>query len=221
VVVRGENGREWEGVEDDPAELAHAAGVVVGVYSLARNVRSEEGRSPPAHRLAIAELARNEALRRGISVHALLVNSTSEAFAFTRGRYGRQTGRWAATTLDPRACDVVAATLALYEQSRLLPLDATKYFDPKAQDARSGRAYTDWVLQKWTREGHEWIGPVRGIDPWGLMVFRKVGAGADPTAAQRIIADGRAGRSTVGAGGGGAATMAMAMLALAGKVLLG
>jgi len=209
-------------VATSPAELARQAGLVVGVYTVARNVRSEEGRSAVAHRLAVAEMARNKALKVGYSVTRLLTERTSKDYRFTRGHYGRQRGHWAATTLDPRECDVVTAHIALYERSRLLPTTADKYYDPRASDGGSGgKRWTDRVLDKWTGEGNEWIGPVvydgqELLDPYGLMVFHKV-KDPDPTAAREAIQRGRDGfkpSEQPRRGGGGA------LLCLLGLVVL-
>jgi len=203
--------REWKGVLTDPEELARDAGVVKGIYSVARCVRSEEGgeeKTEVAHRLAVAEMVRNKAINVGSDVNSLLTTRTVSTYAYTRGHYGQQSGRWAATLRDPKVTDGVCAELALYQQTRLLPTTADKFFDPRVMDNgwQDGRKLTrdaPRVIRDWGSEGYQWIGPVFAgdvevLDPYGLMCFERVRGKPDLGPALEVVRLGRAKKPTIG-----------------------
>lgn len=209
----------WRRVRGRPADLAAAAGLSPETYALARLVASEAGgRAAPAEQMAIAEVGRNEADRRGISILRLLTRDESPD---RNGYFGQQSGRWAATTRDPNGRAVAAARIAL-EGSTELAQGAGKFFHPRTQDAglqggRRLRRNAAEVIGSWGSEGWQWIGPLPGVASYRFMALRLVGGIAQTGPALEAITAGRAGRRYHGdepgpSGGGGAG--------LAGLVLL-
>jgi hypothetical protein len=130
-------------VTTSPADCAQAAGGMdQEVYSLARMIRSEEGRSDVPSKTAVAFAAVNRARSAGQSVTALLtVGNTGGGF------YGPQNtgGRYAATEQDPYEGDAAIAALVLGGYTAD-PTSGAEYFDrPKLQDlllARGTPGYT-------------------------------------------------------------------------------
>ena len=81
-----------------PAALAAQAGVELEAYSLARNVESEEGSGQAAVLLAVAEVGRNRARAKKLSITDALTRDNTPGQS---GFYGRQAGRSASTAQDP------------------------------------------------------------------------------------------------------------------------
>jgi hypothetical protein len=160
-----------------PQALAEQAGLAIDVYSLARMVASE-GYSTitPTGMLALAEAARNEAQRRGISVTQLLTTVTKDG-PHASGFYGRQEpGTWASTYQDPTPASIAAAKQAL-EQSSNVAQGATDFFDPYDQRLLHKKNPQKWTLTdqdyiaKQIRAGLDWIGEVKGINSDRLFLM--------------------------------------------------
>lgn len=207
------------------SDLAAQAGLEPDVYSLARMIASEWHSGPPLGLIALAEAARNRARMVGQSVTRMLTNTTSGAQDdYPDGVYGEQAGRWASTLQDPNGRHVEAAYIALYDGSELAE-GAAKFFDPEVQDGgvQRGRSVrpADEIVQKWTSEGWQFIWPaaLRSIDPYKLMLFRKVGDGADASEALAVVQRGRETGSGLGGGdvGGGGTAIADAGDATGGE----
>jgi hypothetical protein len=201
---------KWDGIREPPADLARSAGVTLDVYALARLTRSENATDGPAYALAVCEAGRNEAARRARlsstpretrSPAGNLLFRTSGTFDRTRGHFGRQRGRWAATLLDPRVKDVVAAQECL--KGTTLAKGATKFFSPKAQDGGTQggialRRDAMGVIQEWGSDGNVWVGDLPGIDPYKLMLFTNVGRPANSremSLMRNVVERGRGGTS--------------------------
>jgi hypothetical protein len=179
-------------VATSPQSLANAAGLPLDVYALARLVNSEYGSGPPAAMVAIAEAARNRAKLLGQSIAHML---TYEKDSSDSGFFGRQSGRWAATTLDPTQKTVLAARMAL-EGSNYAG-GALWFFSPKAQDGgtQAGQTLKDdaiEIIERWgIKGGQKWISSAplyrEGVDPYKLMIFGKVSAPADVREAVAVV----------------------------------
>lgn len=156
-----------------PKQLAAQAGMDLEAYSLARLVASEAGSQPPVVQLAVAEAIRNRAVAKRTSITALLVADKTPSQS---GFYGRQLGRVAATTRDPNEQNVAAAIHALRGSN--VTKGATHFFDPQAQDrgtqAGTPLRPTEEIISRFQAEGLQWVGPVEGINPFKLALFKKV-----------------------------------------------
>lgn len=119
-------------VSQTPAECAAAAGNLdIDVYSLARMIRSEEGRSDVASKTAVGFAAVNRARRAGQSVTALLTMGRTGD-----GHYGPQNtgGRYAATEQDPYEGDAAIAAICLGGYADDPTFGAELFDRPKLQD---------------------------------------------------------------------------------------
>ena len=162
-------------VSQTPAECAAAAGDMdVDVYSLARMIRSEEGRSSVQAKTAVAFAAVNRARSAGKSVTALLtMGSTGDGF------YGPQNsgGRYAATDQDPYEGDAAIAAICLGGYTAD-PTFGSELFDrPKLQDlllARGTAGYTkgsEGVASARLAAGYELVAAT-GVDVSELRFWR-------------------------------------------------
>lgn len=109
-------------VPGDPQILADQAGLSLEQYSLARMLGSEEPHTDPTTQAAIAWCTINEAVRRGVSVTALLLRAKNPR---NTGSYGSQkdkdpdspnfgsSDRYATTALDPYEREGSIATQCL------------------------------------------------------------------------------------------------------------
>lgn len=198
-------------VQGTPATLADDASLDVNTYALARMLSSEENSGSAEVLLALAEAARNQAARRGRSVYSLL---TSSKYPSRAGRFGAQKGAWASTRLDPNGRHVAAAQVALGGSD--FTGGARDFFDPRTQDGgvqlgEALRLTSEQYIADRAKEGLFWVGPLPGIDPYKLMLFRD-GHG-DVGEALAVLEHGRGGGS---AGGGGAV---LALLLIVGVAL--
>ena len=199
------------------------------VYAVARCIASEVGTGHHAmYMVTVAEAIRNEAAiwdtpqknpnhpggEARKSPYFLLTGKTTAAFAWTRGWYGRQHGRWAATTSDPTAKTRAAARLALIYGSQLSN-GARRWFDPKVQDGgeQAGKPLqydAMGIASKWGGEGWEWVGALPNIEAYTHSLMRYVGHPVDNADLKRIIALGRANKPTMGPDSPDDATRAVA-----------
>lgn len=214
TAVDAGDGSTVEIVRTPPAELARKAGVPLEVYSLARCIRSEGysgkgelGRAAAA--VAIGQVIRNGASRSGKTITAKLTYST---IANASGFYGRQRGRYAATTSDPARWHIEVAQAVLNGHVQDLARGATKFLAPavwgeaarKGQDAtQAGRklAQFESVVRAWILdEGNAFTGPIPAIDPYHLALFRKDSSSSVRRASLEdlleVYSDGVAGKSS-------------------------
>ena len=163
-------------VTESPASLASRASVPIEVYSLARMIESEEGSGSPETLIALGEAARNYARSIGKTITSLLTDSSR---AESRGLYSEQRGKWASTRLDPTQRSIVAAMSVLGTPETNLVDGASDFFDPKTQEGgvQAGKPLSlsaaEYILRN-AQKGFEWIGSYLGIDPYRLMLFRKI-----------------------------------------------
>lgn len=202
-----------------PSLLADSAQLPLDVYSVARLVASEWGSGPAPGLLAIAEAARNRAKALGQTMTAMLTKDTNAA---QTGYYGRQTGRWAATSQDPTARAVAAARGAL-EAGTNVASGAVKFFHPRTQDRgwQGGTALTKdaaQVVTSWAGDGYQFIhdAPLysMGIDPYEFMIFKRVSGKVDTARALTAISKGR------GSAGGATLSVMLLLAIVAGWYLL-
>lgn len=188
-------GGPWKRASGTPSVLAQAAGLSLDTYTLARCVASEFGSGPAIALFGIAEAIRNHSTRRGTTIFAAL--TASSARPESAGLFGEQSGRYASTLRDPSPRHVAVARSAIEDRTSFVG-PAVKFFDPRVQDGgyQADRKLTKdaaQVVESWSSDGYEWIGPVDGINPYNLMLFRPSG---DPQTAAALheIALGRSGR---------------------------
>ncbi len=159
-------------------------------YTLARYIQSEQGSSSTIHKVAVAELAVNRVTLVETSVgnvnNLLLYRSPSKA---GYGAYGpihdsegaSPYGRWASTSQDPCVDDILIADLVLRGKSNLTHLaddqvgPEVEYAagDPYGRDKNHPVGWGYSSITYYARTAHQyWVGPVPGIDPWSLLMFR-------------------------------------------------
>ncbi len=144
----------------DPGELAGQAGATLEEYALARNIASEEGNSPPAVQALVAQVAKNEAARRGISIAALLLNAVNSDHS---GNFGTQkdidpssdrkgsSDRWASTASDPYAGHLAVARGVLSGSIPDISGGANQY------DRPSGESNPDAIAKRRVAAGSELV----------------------------------------------------------------
>lgn len=201
-VISLHDGYEFRGV---PVATWSRAAQVTDDIAAGAWVAASEARDVskyPAYGFAILEAVGNAARGAGRTVAEQVTRDATHAAA--AGHFGRQSGRWCSTFQPPSARHLELARLALYARERpLLAGTARRWIDPMVQDhgkqAGKALAYNALgIVQKWGLEGWEWIGPIAGpdgaiiIDPYRLMLFRKLAAPANVVAASSAIIDGRA-----------------------------
>jgi hypothetical protein len=189
---------EYVAVAESPVDIHRRAGIDRNTYALARCIRSEEGSRPAEYLLAVAEMVRNKAKRKGREIYQHLVFSTSPAYHFTHGRYGEQRGRSASTRQDPQQRHLAAAQAALLGASDFLPSNATTWFGPKLQDSgKQGTHSLNYdaveIARKWGDDKLHWIGPLPGIDSYKFVVFKQESTKTDNQALVDMILAARGG----------------------------
>ncbi len=190
--------------------LHEAAKLDRDTYAIARCIASEVGHKRPAmYLLTVAECIKNEARAWDTpqknpnhpqgearkSPYFLLCGKTQGEYAFTRGWYGEQHGRWASTAADPSARTVQAARIVLSSETDFAS-GGRRWFDPRVQDGGSqgGRKLgydAIGIARKWALEGWQWIGPLPGVMSYEHIVLRNVGKPIDPHDLIKIIELGR------------------------------
>ena len=123
-------------VDADPASLAREAGVPLDVYALASCMQSEEGST--AGRLAVGCAARNHSRHAKRSPSEILLRCASKHGKILPGdgHFGKQIGRYAATSKPPTAMTLMLAANLLADPSPIEDVThgATQWDAPKRQD---------------------------------------------------------------------------------------
>jgi len=167
-----------------PEVLAARSGLSREEYALARCIRSEGYGGDPVGRAAAA-VAIGQAIRNGaaLSHKSIEAKLTYSLFPEARGLYGEQSGRYAATTLDPTVWTGEVARAVLAGGLPDLARGGHKFVDPKvfAGGTQAGRklsrfveVMTSWLLGD---EALVWRGDIPTIDPFHLVVLGKASAG--------------------------------------------
>jgi hypothetical protein len=179
-----------------PDQLAAKAGLSREAYALARCIRSEGyGSSKDAERTAVgkaaAAVAIGQAIRNGADLKRKSIEATLTASNFTgaAGYFGEQSGRYAATTLDPTMWTGQVAQAVLDHDVPDLARGAHKFLDPAvfAAGEQAGRKLDQLknVLTSWMiGDGLEWIGRIPTVDPYYLVLLRQGGASSVQRQAQ-------------------------------------
>ncbi len=167
-------------------------------YTAARMIASEWGTGPETALRAMVEAERNRARRKNRPMFDVLTSNGT--FGRQGGKNGPRTpARPAATTRDPHERHALTARAVLRGQFPDLAKGATRFFDPQTQHGlylawqsgeRDRRAcHPRMILDRWSwnlewadkrcgldwsgkRPSLAWIGPVKGIDPIRLFLFR-------------------------------------------------
>jgi hypothetical protein len=153
-------------VRISPEELAASAACGLNTYALARCIESEWGSGPAPALIAIGEVAINHAKQLGIDVFTMLVREPKKPDQ--HGYFGRQSGRWAATSLSPTRRSIEAAEVALSGTG--LAGGAEKFFDPEVSN-RGKQAGKDIpsalvVYDEWTKEGWRYVSRAPAYTDW-------------------------------------------------------
>jgi hypothetical protein len=193
-------------VRESPAELleqARANDPTVSLEELtaARLIASEHDSGTETEWAAIVASELNRADRKGMTLYESL--TLDGRF----GRQGRKTSRGntrASTRRDSSIAQLRIARKVLSGELRGIAKGAQRFFDPRSQDRGSYRCNALEILEKWSfdyprgtgrcfrrragRRPVEWVGPVPGIDPYRLMLFRPARLPLGPDHAQRFEA---------------------------------
>jgi len=160
----------------DPTSLADQAGQSLEVYSLARAVASEEGRSSSAVKALVAHAINNEARRRGSSITALVTRAKLPAH---NGMYGTQrnieegtagydgSDRYCSTAQDPYSGDLEIAAGVLDGTIPDLTGGATQF------DRPSGESDPDRVAQNRMNAGSELVPGIEDLTGDDLRFWRR------------------------------------------------
>lgn len=191
----------WVEVITSPVDLHKLSGLDRNTYAAARCIASESS-GPGEELLSIAECLRNEAKARNVEIYALLTWETASSYAFTRGKYGEQHGRFASTRQQPTQRALRAAREAITGVSGLTN-GARRWVSLRAMDGgkQGARDLTNdavSIVQKWGAEGWRWIGPLPNVDSYKHACFRRDSVGQKNEDLIAVIELGRAGKSTIG-----------------------
>jgi len=163
---------------DKPLDLA--------TYTLARNIQSEVGGGTVEERVAIGEVAANQALRRKQDVNGLLLYTQPNRLygQINVPGKGNINHRFAATSSDPSVLNVLLADLVLTGKSENISHDADD------QDGLEFKRYfpvpMNRILSE-ARQGSYWVGPVPGVDHWKTTLFRRYGHKPDSSEGRALI----------------------------------
>jgi len=167
-------------VIEKPLDLALQANEDLEPYSLARVMKSE-GYAGPASQKARALLAIGQTVQR--VAHKSFSGSSSpitnlltrSIFKIANGRYGQQTGRYAATSLDPKPWHIEAAKSIISNEVPDIVPEAVSFLDPWMPGAtQRGVPLGDLLAVMKKRHSEDklaWTGPVNGIDSKSLIFF--------------------------------------------------
>jgi hypothetical protein len=148
-------------VNVSPSDLAAQAGVDIEVYSLARMISSEEGRSSNTIKAAVGWAAVNHAQSAGKTLTDVLTTNKNH-----QGLYGTQVGGYASTANDPYEGDIAIANAILSGDIADMTGGADQF------DRPSGEANADTVAANRIASGsHEVVVP--GIDDGDIRFWSK------------------------------------------------
>lgn len=197
---------EWEGDTVSARERtrrlnAHHEKYILGSFARSEGSKDRGSGAPgPLYAWAFMNALYNEfAYQRSrgkiqwSSPEDMLVSRHSASHRPTRGKLGRQPGRWGATARPPRGRDVVTASLfwegAVGDYTR----GAHRFYDTSSGGFEGFRKT---VEQRWYPSGWRWVGQIPGINPYHLLLLRKdvsVSLAPNLSSASRAIELGRKG----------------------------
>jgi hypothetical protein len=157
----------------------------LATYTLARYMHSEVGGGPAEERVAVGEVAINQAKRRGQDVNGLLLfTQPSHLYGEINVAGGRNTGRFASTSRDPSVLTTLLADLVISGKSENINLGADD------QDGMEFRNFFPVPMNKIlfeANQGSYWVGPIPGVDHWRTTQFRKFGFTPDSFQGRALI----------------------------------
>lgn len=175
--------------ESQLAALGFPKSISLDAYSLARTMQSEVGNRSLEESVALGELTRNQARRRGISsAQLLLTNNSGQAFygpihGIGTGVSTAPYGRFASTSLDPSALTLLLAELVDSGASGDFIEGGVDQDGPEAWAGQGQAALNNYVSNTLARNrGLYWIGPKPGIDHWHTFIQYKPGPFEDKAA---------------------------------------
>lgn len=182
---------------------SRASEITEDVYTLSRVIGSEDFSGGPIEFCCIADAGANKAAAAGQSLHR---------YATGGAGYGSQGGPRQVSTARPGGPRHLLAALAVIGEggpARGISMGARRYLDPGAQRALLDRdgigkyCPPEVVLKRWTydlawgkercslgetrgSQQEEWVGPIDGVDPYRLMLFRPKTAAQDALYAEAL-----------------------------------
>jgi hypothetical protein len=165
-------------------------------YTLARYMHSEVGDGTVEERVAVGEVAVNQAARRKTDVNGLLLfTQPSKLYGeINVPGHGNIGNRFAATSRDPSVLTTLLADLVMSGKSENINLGADD------QDGLEFRAFFPVPMERVLCEafgkkrtgctqsgGSYWVGPIPGVDHWKTAQFRKLGLDANSFEGQQLI----------------------------------
>jgi hypothetical protein len=142
-------------------------------YSLARNIAAETGSGSAEQKVAMGLSTVNQARRRGISVHDLVVLNNRWSNRYGRIHQHGETssapyGRFTASSKEPTIEDLMIAMFILDGGAGTFPNDFARGADDQAQ-VRSD----SWVRTLAQKRSY-WVGPLPGVDAAKVTLFRSM-----------------------------------------------
>jgi hypothetical protein len=175
----------------DPADLAAQAGLSREAYALARCITSE-GYGGPSMGKAAAAVAIGQAIRNGARLTGQSIEQklTYSKFVAARGYFGEQSGRYAATTLDPTFWAGQVAKAVLADELPDLARGADHFLDLAVYKTgiQAGKEIPplQTTLTKWMDgDGLVWKGPIPTIDTYHLALLGRGSASLPQRQQQR------------------------------------
>ena len=157
----------------------------LNTYTLARYMHSEIGDGTVEERVAVGEVAINQAKRRNQDVNGLLLfTQPTHLYGEINVAGGRNTGRFAATSRDPSVLTTLLADLVISGKSENINLGADD------QDGMEFQRFFPNPMNKILSEansGSYWVGPIPGVDHWKTTQFRKFGFSSSSFQGQQLI----------------------------------
>ena len=159
----------------------------LATYTLARYMHSEVGGGTAEERVAVGEVAVNQARRRKQDVNGLLL------YTQPNGLYGQINvpgkgninRRFAATSRDPSVLTTLLADLVISGKSE----DISRGADD--QDGLEFKKYfpvpMNRILSEARKSGRYWVGPVPGVDHWKTTLFRTFGYKPESSEGRALI----------------------------------
>lgn len=162
----------------------------LNTYTLARYIHSEVGSGTAEERVAVGEVAVNQAKRRKQDVNGLLLfTQPTKLYGEINAPGGRNTGRFAATSRDPSILSALLADLVISGKSENINHGADD------QDGLEFKRFFPVPMNRILSEaknGKYWVGPIPGVDHWKTTQFRTFGFKPESFEGKQLIERARA-----------------------------
>jgi len=167
-------------IRESPAELAAKAGVSQDVYSLARMMKSE-GFKGPIEDKARTLIAKGQAARRAALArfpdeeNPITRKLTASVFRVANGHYGEQSGRYAATSNDPRPWHIEAAKAIIADELPDVAPGTVSFLDAwQSGGTQRGKELPDFIdvmVKRHRKDKLAWFGLIPGIPASFIMFY--------------------------------------------------